>query len=83
VPAKAGGLWRSNEMTLSLHQTFQLLRGTLALGGKELEISEGRLRGRALSFVAGGLRYEGEVEGDTISGTADGKPWTAKRLRTN
>jgi SAM-dependent methyltransferase len=83
VPAKAGGLWRSGEMTLSLHQTFQLLRGTLTLGGKELEISEGRLRGRVINFVAGGLRYEGEIEGDMISGTVDGKPWTAKRLRAN
>jgi hypothetical protein len=83
VPAKAGGAWQSGEATLALDQTFQLLRGTLAMNGRELNISEGRLRGSEISFLAGGARYRGNIEGDTISGTADGKPWIAKRLRAN
>jgi SAM-dependent methyltransferase len=80
VPAKADGVWQSGDATLTLDQTFQLLRGTLSINGRELEISEGRLRGREITFLADGARYEGRVEGDTISGTIDGKPWSARRI---
>jgi SAM-dependent methyltransferase len=81
VPAKAGGTWQLGAGTLTLRQIFKTLRGTLTLNGKELEISEGRLRGREISFLTGGARYEGRVEGDVISGNRDGKPFTARRVR--
>ena len=83
VPAKADGAWQLGEGTLTLRQIFQTLRGTLSTNGRKLEISEGRLRGREISFLAGGARYEGRVEGDTISGATDGKPWTARRIKAN
>ena len=83
VPAKADGAWRLGEGTLTLRQIFQTLRGTLSINGGKLEISEGRLRGREISFLAGGARYEGRVEGDTMTGTTDGKPWTARRIAPN
>jgi SAM-dependent methyltransferase len=83
VPAKADGAWRLGEGTLTLRQIFQTLRGTLSRNGKTLEISEGRLRGSEINFLAGGARYQGRVEGDTMTGAAGGKPWTARRIPSN
>jgi SAM-dependent methyltransferase len=83
VPAKAGGVWQLGEGTLTLRQIFQTLRGTLAINGGKLEISEGRLRGNEISFLAGGARYEGRVGDDTMTGTTDGKLWTARRVMAN
>ena len=83
VPAKADGAWQLGEGTLTLRQIFQTLRGTLSRDGKTVEISEGRLRGNKISFLAGGARYESRVEGDTMTGATDGKPWTARRIPSN
>jgi hypothetical protein len=75
-------VWQLGKGTLTLRQIFQTLRGTLSRDGKTVEISEGRLRGREISFLAGGARYEGRVEDDTMTGIKDGKPWTARRVRS-
>jgi SAM-dependent methyltransferase len=75
VPAKVGGTWSTPAGPLTLTQQFQMVSGSLGT----TPIAEGRLRGDAISFTAGGAKYEGRVNGDTIEGTADGKHWTARR----
>jgi hypothetical protein len=65
VPAKAGGAWRLPQGNLTLTQNFQMLSGTLGA----TPIANGKLRGDQITFEAGGARYAGRVNGDTIEGT--------------
>ncbi|WP_116523132.1 SAM-dependent methyltransferase [Achromobacter insuavis] len=77
VPAKVGGQWDLGGRTLRLEQQYQMLTGRL--GGSE--ISEARMDGRTISFTVDGVRYTGEVNGATISGSAAGKgEWSARRI---
>lgn len=76
VPAKVEGKWVVDGQTLQLTQHYQMLSGKLGLA----DISDARLNGNAISFSANGVRYTGEVNGKTMSGTAAGKGnWSAKR----
>jgi hypothetical protein len=79
VPANVAGMWQTAGGELTLKQSFQVLTGTLASGGKDLPIEKGKMRGDEISFVAGGVEYTGKVDGKTIQGTAKGSPWTATR----
>ncbi|WP_447981749.1 SAM-dependent methyltransferase [Achromobacter kerstersii] len=77
VPAKVDGKWEVDGQTLHLTQHYQMLSGKLG----SADISDARLDGKAISFVANGVRYTGEVNGKTMSGSAAGKgSWTAKRI---
>lgn len=84
VPAKVAGTWKWRDAELTLSQTFQMVTGTLRLGGRQMPV-EGRLRGDRLGFLAGGTAYEGTVAGATIDGTATTGPssfrWTAARAQ--
>ena len=73
VPAKVAGTWRLPDGELMLEQTFQMLSGTLRLGGTSTPIENGRLRGDEISFSAGGAEYVGGVTGDIIRGKMKGK----------
>jgi len=76
VPAKVEGNWQLGQGTLALTQKFQMVSGTLGSG----PVSEGRLRGDAIAFTAGGTKYSGRVEGNTMRGTtAAGAAWSATR----
>jgi precorrin-6B methylase 2 len=76
VPAKVEGKWVVDGQTLQLTQHYQMLSGKLG----SADISDARLNGNAISFSANGVRYTGEVNGKTMSGTAAGKGnWSAKR----
>ncbi|MGE8680997.1 MAG: SAM-dependent methyltransferase [Achromobacter marplatensis] len=76
VPAKVEGKWVVDGQTLQLTQQYQMLSGKLG----SADISDARLNGNAISFSANGVRYTGEVNGKTMSGTAAGKGnWSAKR----
>lgn len=76
VPAKAEGTWTTPKGELSLSQKFQMLTGRLG----STAIAEGRLRGSEISFTAGGVKYVGEVNGNSIKGTATpGGSWTATK----
>ena len=82
VPAKVGGTWRLPQGELKLEQKFQTLTGTLSAGGKQIPISNGRLRGEQITFVVGNAEYTGLVRGGTMQGTVKGGPsgsWTANR----
>jgi SAM-dependent methyltransferase len=89
VPAKAAGRWLfqdgAESFSLTLEQDYQYLKGKAEIGGRTVEVSEGRLTGAEISFtLANGRKYQGRVHGDTIqavpqspAGTAAG--WRAKR----
>ena len=82
VPAKVEGTWQLPQGELALTQTFQMVSGTLKAGGKNLAITNGRLRGDQISFSAGGAQYSGKVNGNSIEGTVKGGAsgnWSATR----
>ena len=83
VPAKVAGTWRSAEGELTLEQDFQNVHGTMQVSGIPLPVEEGRLRGNELRFVINKVSYTGRVEGNTITGTAQGREtnaWSAQRV---
>jgi hypothetical protein len=69
VPAKVEGTWTIPQGTLTLEQKFQFVTGTLKNGNNTVKITDGRLRGDQLTFVAGNMRYTGTVTDKTIEGT--------------
>ena len=75
VPAKVEGTWKMPQGELKLTQTYQTVTGTLA----DNSISGGKLVGDQISFEVGGTRYEGRVNGNTITGTNPSAPFTATR----
>jgi SAM-dependent methyltransferase len=82
VPAKVDGNWRiDGGGDLTLKQTFQKFEGAAAGNA----ISNGTLRGDAISFTAGGRDYSGRVNGDRIEGSvkssAGDAKWSATRAR--
>jgi hypothetical protein len=82
VPAKVEGTWRVAEGELTLKQTFQNFTGTLTAGGTRTAIKDGKLNGAEFSFTAGGARYAGRVNGNTMQGQVSGSTsgaWTATR----
>jgi SAM-dependent methyltransferase len=77
VPAKVGGRWQVGGATLSLTQEFQMVTGTLG----DDALVDGRLRGDLITFRIGETTYTGRVSGNTMEGTAGGRPWRASRLQ--
>ena len=72
IPAKVQGTWKMPQGNLTLTQQFQMLTGTLGTAA----ISEGKVNGEEISFTAGGTKYTGRVNGNTIQGQG----WTASRV---
>jgi len=97
VPAKAGGLWSAklpaklskSPVALSLKQQITRVAGSARIGGREVLLEEGKLRGERLSFklALGGRSYEftGTVKGRSIEGTVEGAgtrgSWSAAPAR--
>ena len=83
VPAMVEGSWRLDNGELALSQKFQMLSGTLTLGGRTLPISGGRMNGDQIRFIADGTTYTGYLKGNAIEGSAamgQGKrTWIATR----
>jgi len=78
VPAKVEGTWQLPQGALTLTQKYQMVSGTL--GG--MPISDGRLHGEDITFTAGGAKYTGKVNGNSMSGSVSGGSggkWTANR----
>jgi hypothetical protein len=76
-----GGTWRLPQGSLAITQTFQMISGTLTLGGASTPVS-GKLRGNEISFAAGNAQYSGHVNGGTMEGTVaggNGSTWKATR----
>ena len=72
VPAQTEGRWRSTLGELVIKQNFQFFEGTLQVGGKPVEITNGRLNGDRLSFTAGLSQYSGRISGNRIEGAVSG-----------
>jgi hypothetical protein len=70
VPAKVEGRWAVGSETLTLTQTFQELAGTLG----STPITDGRMNGEEITFVAGNRTFKGNVSGNAIKGTITGGP---------
>jgi hypothetical protein len=76
VPAKVEGTWDvPGAGAMTLYQQFQMVTGSLG----SAKIADGRLRGDEITFTAGNAKYTGRVNGSTISGTVNGKPFTATK----
>jgi len=71
VPAKVEGTWTSPQGDLVLKQTFQMVSGTIS--GQP--ITDGRLRGDELTFMAGASKHTAKVNGNTMQGSN----WTATK----
>ena len=65
VPARVAGSYKVPQGDLVLKQSFQMLSGTLATGGKSFAL-EGRVRGEDISFKAGGKQYKGKLNGKEL-----------------
>jgi hypothetical protein len=79
VPAKAAGVWKFDGGEIALEQRYQMVTGTVRVGGKTISITAGKLTGEAIEFTAGGTKYTGKVNGNAMEGTADGKPFKATK----
>lgn len=83
VPAKVEGTWRLGSGELELKQQFQTLKGTLRMAEHSYTITNGKIDGERVSFVAGNVRYHGRVSGDAMQGSSNGamKSWKATLLK--
>ncbi|MPZ38409.1 MAG: methyltransferase domain-containing protein [Rhizobiales bacterium] len=68
VPAKVEGTWKLPEGDMRLEQTYQTLHGTLRSGNSTMNITDGKVIGETVSFIAGDTRYTGRVNGNAIEG---------------
>jgi SAM-dependent methyltransferase len=86
VPAKVEGTWRLPEGELTLKQSFQMLSGSLRLGGKDVAISDAKMKGAEIVFTANGRSYTGRVDGARIEGRSTGggaeQAWSATRANS-
>ena len=87
VPAKVGGIWRTDDVGGQLHleQRFQTVTGWLAAGGQTVPIEEGGLSGSVFTFHAAGTDYRAEVDDSTMRGVArrdnDTRTWQSQRVQ--
>jgi SAM-dependent methyltransferase len=80
VPAKVEGTWKLPNGDLRLDQTYQTLYGTLRTGNSTMNITDGKVIGETISFVAGDTRYIGRVNGNAIEGVSQTSiGWRATR----
>ena len=79
VPAKVDGTWRLPQGSLRLDQSFQEVTGTLIVGDRSMPIEQGRLKGREITFTAGGTTYTGKVNGTSMDLNAGGSKLTATK----
>ena len=78
VPAKVEGTWHLQQGDLTLTQQFQMISGSLG----STPITNGKLRGNAITFSVGTAEYTGQVNGSSMQGTIKGSQsgaWSATR----
>ncbi len=83
VPARAAGTWRMANGTMTLAQKYQMIEGSVTTDDGTHAIARTALDGARISFIAGGLNYNGTITGNQIEGTvttpAGQVPWKATR----
>ena len=88
VPANVAGNWQAHmppaiskqPATLSLKQQITRVSGSLRVGGRDVPLEDGKMRGDRLSFRLTGHKgeFSGVLKGTAIEGMIDGKtPWSA------
>jgi hypothetical protein len=70
VPAKVAGSWKLPNGELTLEQKYQTVTGTLRAGNSSMAISNGKLVGELITFMAGDAQYTGRVNGNAIEGVS-------------
>jgi protein-L-isoaspartate O-methyltransferase len=65
VPAKVAGSYKVPQGDLTLKQSFQMLSGTLASGGRIVAV-EGKVRGDEVYLTTGSRSLHGKVNGKTL-----------------
>jgi hypothetical protein len=80
VSAKAAGTWQLPEGELTLEQTYQILTGTLKSPHGAITITNGRMRGDQITFMAGDRIYRGRATDNRMKGvfTTENR-WQATR----
>jgi len=82
VPAKVEGTWQAmlkpdggqeQQATLNLKQNFQEVTGTASVGGKDLELTDGKLNGQTLTFTLSGQKHTAKVDGSKMTAGDDKK----------
>ena len=83
VPAKVEGIWKMPHGELNLSQEFQMVSGNLKTEKNTISISEGRLNGDQITFIANDEKYSGHVNSNSIEGTVTtgqkSNKWNATR----
>ncbi len=69
VPAKVAGTWTLPNGRLVLTQENQMVQGTATINGETLTLTQGKMNGEDIMFVAGGQIFNGKVKGSRIEGT--------------
>ena len=84
VPAKAAGTWRMANGSMTLTQTYQMVQGSVIVDGTTYTITNRALQGDEITFIAGGVTYQGKIRGNQIDGTitmpSGQVPWRASRV---
>lgn len=79
VPASVVGTWTvksgDREYKLNLKQRFQKVTGSATSDGKKVSLDDISIEGTRLSFTLDGKKFEGTVDGASISGDT----WSATR----
>jgi SAM-dependent methyltransferase len=82
VPAKVEGTWKLSDGELTLNQSYQMISGSIRTGGSIATISDGKLHGGVITFTAGGVKYSGNVKGNSMEGESSKGKWIATRAGT-
>jgi SAM-dependent methyltransferase len=69
IPAKVEGRWRMGESEIVFLQEFQMLSGEITTKNKKETITDGKLRGSAITFSVGDAVYNGTVGENSMEGT--------------
>jgi precorrin-6B methylase 2 len=85
VPAEVRGVWQANGTRIRIHQNFQDIELEGRLLGREITESRASLRGREILWEANGLRFQGRLQGELITGELSGperrEPFALTRAR--
>jgi precorrin-6B methylase 2 len=71
IPVKIEGTWKLDGGELTIRQAFQMISGTFKKDNKTSNVTDGRLKGDAITFSCNGATYTGHVNNaKSMIGTA-------------
>lgn len=84
VPAKVAGIWKMPDGEMKLDQEYQIVKGMIRTSKDKSKISDSKLNGNQITFMANNEKYTGIVNGNTISGTitsdTKSRQWNAEKV---